>query len=162
MSTVTPEESARRSELAKRLHAEPHPDDPNRRRFGGPQPNSGRAKKQRASARIADAAAQHADLIVKAYKRATESPDERVAVMAAEKWVAAERAEVQLQLDEDKHLESMSRGDLIAQLAEQFVKLQESGVAVVSSEIVIEATARDIEEPNPFFPDEYDGDFDAA
>jgi len=140
------QKDAKRSELAKRLHSQPHPDDPTRRKFGGPQPGSGRPRVKRASTRAAEAAAENAQQIIDAFKRGVNSADERTALMAAEKWLNVEREEAGLQMDEQRLLEDMSRADLIEMLAKGFAALGDAGVIDVHA---VDAQDED-DSVNPF------------
>jgi hypothetical protein len=153
MASVSEEERQRRSELAKQLNSTPHPDDPNRRKFGGPQPGSGRPKTKRASTMVAEKAAQHADEIVKAFRRGVNSQDERTAVMAAERWVNLEQKEASIQMEEEKHIEDLDRGELVRMLAEGFAKLQSAGVHVMelpmADAVVVDGSVEE-DGPNPF------------
>ena len=132
MAEISPEERQRRSERARQLHAEG--------KFGGAQHGAkgGRPRKKRASEIVAAKAEEQADEIVAAFLRGVRDPDAKTAVMAAEKWLRVENQEAELQLKEQKHLDQLSRDDLIARLAEGFARLKRAGIDFDGADMVVD------------------------
>lgn len=99
--------------------------------FGGPQPGSGRPRKPRATAIVAEAAADHAAELIAALRSAIaegQPPKERAA--AAGKWLAVASREAELERREAAGGDSfgtMARPELIVKLAERLARLQRAG-----------------------------------
>jgi len=132
---LTDAERQRRSELAKRLHAEG--------KFGGSEFGKlgGRPRRQRATELVAEEARDNAKLIVEAFKDALgkeNHPNTRV--RAATEWLSIEAKEEELRMKEERQLEGMHRDQLIAQVAEKLGVLIEAGVVPQ----VVEGEAREL------------------
>lgn len=117
MADVSPEESQRRSELAKRLHAEG--------KLGGKEFGKlgGRPRKKRAAEIVAEKAADEAQLIVDAYIDALKSDNMNVRLQAARDWLGVELKEAELQLKEDRDFNKLNKDEIIGELVELFPEL---------------------------------------
>jgi hypothetical protein len=128
--SISDEERARRSELARRLHAEG--------KFGGPQPGSGRPRKRRAAEIVAEEAAAEAQAIVKVFKDAIDpGAPLHLRLQGARDWLTLEQREAALQMAEEKALEGMHRDQLVAELASRLGRLIDAEAIVLP-----EVTAR--------------------
>lgn len=120
---LTPEERARRSELARRLHAEG--------KFGGPQPGSGRPRKQRAAQMVAEAAKEreNAQLMIQALRDGLDPEKSSLPtrLQATRDWIKIEKDEDELQMKEEIAFEGLQRDQIARELAERLSKLVESG-----------------------------------
>lgn len=110
MNELSEAERLRRSEVAKRLHAEG--------KFGGPQPGSGRPRKPRASEVVAEKAREHGELIANTYLEVLQSTQvsAQVKLQASRDWLGVEHQEVDLERKEERDLESLRKDELIEQL----------------------------------------------
>jgi hypothetical protein len=131
---LSQEERQRRSDLARRLHAEG--------RFGGPQPGSGRPRKARAAQIVAEAAkeTENAKLMIASLKDALQpGQPPTVRVQAAKTWLEIEQKEDALQLKEEVVFEGLQREQLQKELAERLLRLQDAGaLPVIEAEVVRE------------------------
>ena len=87
MPEISSQRAEQLREQAARLHEQPHPEDPTRRRFGGPQPGSGRPKKPRPSELAAEAAHRHWDKLEEALLAGVEHGSGEARARAAERWL---------------------------------------------------------------------------
>lgn len=99
-----------------------------RRKFGGPQPGSGRPRKPRAAEHVAEEARKEAAKIAQAFKDAIDpSQPIGVRVHAAKTWLEIENKESELTLREDRELRDMSQEELAQLVASRFTQLVSSG-----------------------------------
>lgn len=146
---LSPEERERRRQRALELHQQVDPDT-GRRRFGGPQPGSGRPRTKRAAELVAEAAQQNANLIIRAFRDALqqESPI-AVRVQAARQWLDVENREAELQLKEEHELAKLEESELRDRVAAALQRLAESGALAGSApagvELVVEGRATELE-----------------
>ena len=140
--TLSPEERERRRQRALAMHAQPHPDDPNRRRFGGAQPNSGPRRQKRASEVAAERIARHGNLVADVFISAMQpgKPD-AIRMQAARSAVEIEHKERELQLKEDRELDGRSDSELIGMLVQGALKLAASGAVKMDDVIDLPQSA---------------------
>lgn len=158
-SHVDVAERERRSEQAKRLsqmlvcnsckrefdnpedadsHTLEGPEHTIRRKFGGPQPGSGRPRKKRASEIIAERVSQHAqELWDELYVLATDDSSSAVRLKAITEMLSLEERERAIAVDEQKSLESLKRDELVVYVMDQIAELQRKGV--IPEDVIIDA-----------------------
>lgn len=127
------EQRQRRSELARRMNQEVVDPDTGRRKFGGPQPGSGRPRKKRASEIVAEHAQSQASEIIRVFDDAID-PEQPISIrlQAARQILDIEQKEAALQLEEDKELAKKSSGDLIDEISESLAKLVNAGLIEIN------------------------------
>jgi hypothetical protein len=107
----------------------------------------GRPRKPRASEIVAEEAREHADEIVQALKDALAAGQPvSTRLQAAEKWLAAERKEAELQTREPPRdgIEDLSREQLIDLLAPVLARLQAAGRIPSPQEIIDGAQVKEL------------------
>lgn len=118
---LTPEGRERLSRLAKKRHAEGKFGDPRINGRKGGRPKGGSKKKQRISARVAEAAAEdrNALSIIQVFKDAIhQNQPMTVRIKGAEAWAAIAAQHQKMELSEQAQEQAqLSRGDLINLLA---------------------------------------------
>jgi hypothetical protein len=126
--TITEEERERRRQWALENNKEVIDPKTGRRRFGGPQPNSGRPRKIRAAEIVAEEATKNARQIVAALVDALD-PEQpiKVRIEAAQKWLDIENKESALQLKEDKEWANLSEEELAKRITASFARMVEGG-----------------------------------
>lgn len=139
---ITPEERQRRSELAKKLHAEG--------KFGGPGRGQGRPRNRRASEVAAEKISAEgemiADRLIEIIREGGLSIS-RAAIMDAMKIEEQERS---IAAQENEQINAMKRDELLAHVVAQLEALQASGVIPD----VIEGTAVELGPDEPVVKDE--------
>jgi broad specificity phosphatase PhoE len=134
---ISDEERQRRSELAKRLHAQGQ--------FGGRQPGSGRPRKKRAAEVVAEGAAERGEQILQVFDDAMSSKQPAsVRVKAATELLKIEHSEAELKIKENQALDGMSNEQLVALIAERFGRLQSAGALPPGMEDFIELEAEEL------------------
>lgn len=131
---------------ARELHAQPHPDDPTRRKFGGRQPGAGRPRKPRVSEIVAAAAVEHADEIVAALLAGVtdaSNPDRRS--RAADRWArlalqdAAFADKTGSTAEPEFEFAQRSRDELEAEAIHVLQRLLDQGVLTISPQVAYPA-----------------------
>jgi hypothetical protein len=118
---LSPEEKKRRSELAKKLHEEG--------KFGGPQKNAGRPKKDRAQEVVAEKIRDSGNEIFNALKSALESDSPSVKLKAALAMLDVENSEVEHQRKEAKEdFEDATKEELIQFIIPKLKEFVEAGL----------------------------------
>ena len=126
--TMSEEERAIKREMALRMNNEIVDPITGRRKFGGPQPGSGRPKKLRASEIVADRARTHARDLVQVFIDAIQPNNSiNTRVQAAKAWIELEQKEAALNLEEEEKHDGMTDEDLISNIAGAMIRLQEAG-----------------------------------
>lgn len=114
---ITEEQRQQRSELAKRMHQEVVVDPQTgleRRKFGGPQPRSGRPRKVTANERIAERVAGEADAYFDRLDDiAKNHPQANAAITAIRELLGIEREEIKRAEQEQQRLDKLQRDDLL-------------------------------------------------
>ena len=114
---LTDEQRKQKSELARRMHQEVVVDPitgEERRKFGGPQPRSGRPRKITANERIAERVATEADAYFDRLDDiAKNHPQATAAITAIRELLGIEREEVKRAEQEQQRLDKLQRDDLI-------------------------------------------------
>lgn len=117
------EERERRSELAKKLHAEG--------KFGGNQKGAGRPPKERASKYIAEKVAEDAEAIRKALKSGLKDKSASVRIKAALALLEIEREERDYKdKREDRIYDELSREELVKELGSRLPELERAGLNI--------------------------------
>lgn len=126
---LTPEQREERRQRALRMHAEVVDPTTGRRRFGGPQPGSGRPRGKRASEIVAERVGREADKISNAIidGLAPNMPP-HIRLQAARDAIAIEQKEAELQLQEERALENLHRDQLLEIVMEKMSRLMEGNV----------------------------------
>lgn len=134
-------ESKRRSDLAKRLHAEG--------KFGGKQKGSGRPKKERAQEQVAAQIKEEGDNIMKALRAALKSDSPSVKLKAALAMLEIESKEEEFQMRrEDRMYDNYSRDKLIELITGKIKQLSDAGVKIPGiNDDIIDAEAVEIKAP---------------
>ena len=136
---VSDEEKERRRARALKMHSEVHPDDPQRRRFGGRQPNSGAPRKMRATERAAERISREGDLIADAIIDALRNGTHGIRLSAVKLAMDIEHREAELQLKEDRQFEEIETQQLLESLVDDLAVLRETGMLQLESGPVLEA-----------------------
>lgn len=124
---ITDEEREARRQRALALHKQVDPVT-GRRRFGGPQPGSGRPRKKRAAEMVAEAAQDEAKEITKVFKDLIDAKSPpAIRLAAAREWLAVENKEAELQLKEERSLAEMNHEELLDKVAGALAGLAENG-----------------------------------
>lgn len=116
---LTEEERQRRSELAKKMHAEG--------KFGGAQPGSGRPRKRRATEVINEKIEKDAELIYYRLKESLDSDSEANKLKAIQIMLETAKTEMDYQQKEKRNLDDLSEEDLIQLITAGVGKLNEGG-----------------------------------
>ncbi len=120
-------ERKRRSELAKQLHERRDPVT-GRRLFGGSQKGSGRPKKRRATEIINDQIEKNAlEYFQRLHDIAMSKKADAVSIQAIQNLIAIANKETDIQVREDRNLDSTSTEELIELVASRYARLIESG-----------------------------------
>lgn len=142
---LTPEQRQQRSELAKRMHNEVVIDPQTgeeRRKFGGPQPRSGRPRKISANEKIAEKVAAEADAYFDRLDDiAKNHPQANTSITAIRELLGIEREEIKRVEHEQQRLDKLQRDDLIYLALEL---IQKTGI--IGSGDFIDAEAEVIED----------------
>ena len=109
-----------------------------RRKFGGPQPGSGRPRKPRASERIAERVAAKGDEFFVKLSEIADGKNPGEARKAIETLLGIEEKEYKIKVQEEKDVENMRRDQLLVFIKE---KLSELGIELPD---VIEGDFREI------------------
>ena len=138
---ISPEERERRRQWALEKNQETvvEPDGTVRRKFGGPQPGSGRPRKPRASERIAERVAADGDTFYIKLKEIVDGKNPSEARKAIETLLNIEEKERSLKVQEERDIENMRRDQLMVYIKS---KLEELGIELPD---VIEGTATLVE-----------------
>lgn len=120
---ITPEESKRRSDLAKNLNKKGV--------FGGSQPGAGRPKKDRAQEHVADKIREEGESIFKALKAAlnAESPTIRLKAALAMLDIETKEAEFKIK-EEQRQYKNMGRDALLELIKKRIELLEGQGITV--------------------------------
>lgn len=141
-----PRELQRRAKLsvtAQQRHRQVADPDTGRRVFGGPQPGSGRPRKQRVAERIAELASgeRQKDVVDALFSGLSRRNSAAVRRDTAVKIVEIERRERELQIDEEVH-ETRPRDELEEKLAKTLAKLGERGELPDNIRALVEGARR--------------------
>lgn len=98
-----------------------------RRKFGGPQPGSGRPKKKRASELVAEKVASHADELWEELWALRHDKSSAVRIKALISMLDVEERERHIVAEEQKNLEKMRHDDLVEYVVKQLSELKEKG-----------------------------------
>lgn len=132
MAAISQEESERRREVALRLHGEVIVDPQTgeeRRRFGGPQPGSGRPRKKRAADLILEKIEKDPERVALAlWENLADTVPAHIRLQAAGKVLEIEQKAFEDELREAEQLAKMERGDLVSLVLERLEKLADAGV----------------------------------
>jgi hypothetical protein len=108
-------------------HQKPHPEDPNRRRLGGPQPNSGRrVNKRLGEALLEEAQRRQKEVIDAAFAPLSEDNDDWVRHKAAMRLAEHEREERKMEIIEDDYARRTD-DDIRKEAAAVFLEMLASG-----------------------------------
>lgn len=108
-----------------------------RRKFGGPQPGSGRPRKKRASEVIAEKVAGEADkLWSELQDLALNDKSSAIRLKAITDLLSIEERERGIAADEQKNLESLKRDELVVYVLGQIADLKEKGV--IPEDVIID------------------------
>lgn len=133
---LSEEERQRRSELAKKLHAE--------KKFGGNQKGSGRPKKERAQEAVAEKVREEASEIFRALKAALKSNSPSVRLKAALAMLEIETKEEEYKIkEEQRQFDNLSKERMLELIEERIKVLKEQGVEIPGLK-AIEGSATEI------------------
>ena len=133
-------ERERRSELARQMHQQTVIDPATgeeRRKFGGPQPGSGRKREKTAKQVLAEVGQREKEaLAAEMLKVAMGGRSEQAKIHAITKILDAEREVRDDERREEEHRRNMHRDDLLALFMDRFVTMLRRGL--ISKEWVME------------------------
>src|SRR5579859_343146 len=111
------------------MHSQSHPSDPTRRRFGGPQPNSGPKRQKRASEVAAERIARQGNLMADAIIDAMRpgKPDS-IRLQGARQAMELEHREAELRRKEESELDGLTDSALVDMLVEMGSRMAASGM----------------------------------
>lgn len=109
---ISDAERQRRREQALELHKQVDPLT-GRRKFGGPQPGSGRPKKKRITESLNEKIEGKSNEIFNTLERGMNSDDERVALQAVKQMIEIATKEIEYQEREKRDFAEMSKDELI-------------------------------------------------
>lgn len=142
---LTEEQRQQKSELAKRMHQEVVVDPvtgEERRKFGGPQPRSGRPRKITANEKIAEKVAAEADAYFSRLDDiAKNHPQANASITAIRELLGIEREEVKRVEQEQQRLDRLQRDDLIY-LALDLIKK----TGIIGGGFIVDGEAEEIED----------------
>lgn len=140
MASVSEAESKRRSELARQMHQQTVIDPETgeeRRKFGGPQPGSGRKREKSAKQVMAEVGQREKEeLAAEMLKVAKSGRSEQAKIAAITKFMDAEREVREEERREEEHRRNMHKDDLLALFMDRFATMIRRGL--ISREWVIE------------------------
>lgn len=127
---ITDEEAERRSKQAKEMNAIVVIDEETgleRRKFGGPQPRSGRPRKIRMSEKVAEKVASEADAYFDRLDGIVKNGTDGNAIAAFRTLREVEEAERKLSQEEEERLDKLQRDELLALVVGKLMSLEDSG-----------------------------------
>lgn len=132
MASISEAERLRRSEQARRMHSEVVIDPvtgEERRKFGGPQPGSGRKREKTAKEVLAEVGQREKEeLAAQMLAIAKSGRSEQAKIQAITKFMDAEREVREEQRREEEHRLNMHRDDLLALFMERLEQLIRRGM----------------------------------
>lgn len=122
-------------------HAKPHPEDPNRKKLGGPQPNSGRRVQKRIGEALVEAAQmRQKEIVDAAFAPLEPGNDAMTRHKAAMNLARHEREERAMDIVEDEYARK-TQEDITREAAEVFAQMIRDGELSLED---IEGTATEI------------------
>src|SRR3989304_2804822 len=115
---ISESERERRRDLVRKMHDEVIDQETGRRKFGGPQPGSGRPRVTTATELAAEEAAKHKDAIVQVFKDAID-PNNHISarLKGATEWIALEHKQMERDERDEDRLRRAKREELIDVIA---------------------------------------------
>lgn len=129
---------------ARVRHRQPHPDDPNRRLLGGPQPNSGpKVTKRTGQAIVEEAQKRQKEITDAVFAPLAESNDPMIRHKAAMNIAKHERDERAMDITEDEYARKTT-DEIRREAAQMFAQMVRSGE--LSLEDIVDIPPEDVEE----------------
>jgi hypothetical protein len=141
----TEERKREASERARAMHQEVVDPETGQRKFGGPQPGSGRPRKRPLGEELLKRAEEKSDEVIDALFSGLEAENKSARSHAAREIIKLEREESELQLKEDAY-DKTDEGKLIELLGPALARLAERGAlpALPSGPPTVDGSAEEV------------------